>query len=334
MKRKAHSHATAGRGLGAESPMRFRPLYLSSLDQDEGFTRELGWNAGTECVARVRGILRKRHGAEKETEIWQDIEDALVRADGRENIGEWIRCDAFARHKELYENRPIYFPLVSAKKNFFVWVNIHRWNDGTLNAILANYLKKDGDMLEARVRRLREDIVQTDDKRVRNELEDAVYRYDRLHEELSDFSAIITRIALQGPAPDEQEAEAPFAMDLDDGVMVNSAALWELVAPLWKDPKKWWAILSKPSGKKDYDWSHLAMRYWPDRVLAKVRKDPSLAVAHSDYGAFPGRDLFAELHPAAAKKWAEQAGKKGGEENGGKKGEKEFLRRDAGELEF
>jgi len=101
-------------------------------------------------------------------------------------------------------------------------------------------------------------------------------------------------------------------MDLDDGVMVNSAALWELVLPLWKDPKKWWEILSKPAGKKDYDWSHLAMRYWPARVLAKVKKDPSLAVAHSDYGAYAGRDLFRELHPEAAKKWDEGQGKKRG----------------------
>ena len=40
--------------------------------------------------------------------------------------------------------------------------------------------------------------------------------------------------------------------------------------------------------------------------MEKVKKDPSLAVANSDYGAYKGRDLFVELHPAAAKKWEEQ----------------------------
>ncbi len=44
--------------------------------------------------------------------------------------------------------------------------------------------------------------------------------------------------------------------------------------------------------------------------MEKVKKDPSLAVAHSDYGEFMGRDLFGELHPEAAKKWEELQGKK------------------------
>ena len=52
-------------------------------------------------------------------------------------------------------------------------------------------------------------------------------------------------------------------MDLDDGVMVNSAALWPLLEPQWKDPKKWWKELANAQGKKDYDWSHLAARYFP-----------------------------------------------------------------------
>jgi hypothetical protein len=59
-----------------------------------------------------------------------------------------------------------------------------------------------------------------------------------------------------------------------------------------KIPKKWWKSLSTPKGKKDFDWSHLAMRYWPERVMEKVKKDPSLAVAHSDYGQYKGRDSF------------------------------------------
>ncbi len=83
-------------------------------------------------------------------------------------------------------------------------------------------------------------------------------------------------------------------MDLDDGVMVNSAALWPLLEPQWKDPKKWWKELATGQGKKDYDWSHLAARYFPTRVRAKCHEDPSLAVAHK---------CFWELHPAKAYAW-------------------------------
>ena len=82
--------------------------------------------------------------------------------------------------------------------------------------------------------------------------------------------------------------------DLDDGVMINSAALWPLLAPQWKDPKKWWKELATAQGKKDYDWSHLAMRYWPKRVDQKCQADPSLGVAHG---------CFWRYHPARAWAW-------------------------------
>jgi hypothetical protein len=52
-------------------------------------------------------------------------------------------------------------------------------------------------------------------------------------------------------------------MELDDGVMINSAALWPLLKPQWKDPEKWWKQLCLAEGKKDYDWAHLARRYFP-----------------------------------------------------------------------
>ena len=83
-------------------------------------------------------------------------------------------------------------------------------------------------------------------------------------------------------------------VDSETGVMVNSAALWPLVEPQWKEPKKWWKELANTQGKKDFDWSHLAARYFPKRVRDKCVTDPSLAVAHK---------CFWELHPAKAYAW-------------------------------
>ena len=40
--------------------------------------------------------------------------------------------------------------------------------------------------------------------------------------------------------------------------------------------KDTWAKLEKG----DYDWAHLAMAYWPDRVREKCKTDKSLAIAH------------------------------------------------------
>jgi len=120
-----------------------------------------------------------------------------------------------------------------------------------------------------------------------------------LLEDRNDFIGKVIEVAEKGPPPsddrtEKREVDARYVMDLDDGVMVNSAALWPLLEPQWKDPKKWWKELANAQGKKDYDWSHLAARYFPTRVRRKCLEVPSLAVAHK---------CFWELHPAKAYAW-------------------------------
>ncbi len=64
----------------------------------------------------------------------------------------------------------------------------------------------------------------------------------------------------------------------DDGVQITAAPLSPLFRhkPWQKLLKDTWARLEKG----DYDWAHLAMNYWPDRVREKCRADRSLAIAH------------------------------------------------------
>jgi hypothetical protein len=64
----------------------------------------------------------------------------------------------------------------------------------------------------------------------------------------------------------------------DDGVQITAAPLWQLFRhkPWQKILKDTWAKLEKG----DYDWAHLAMAYWPDRVREKCKTDKSLAIAH------------------------------------------------------
>ncbi len=65
----------------------------------------------------------------------------------------------------------------------------------------------------------------------------------------------------------------------DDGVQVTAAPLWKLFRHrAWqKGLKDTWAKLEKG----DYDWAHLAMSYWPERVREKCITDKSLAIAHN-----------------------------------------------------
>ena len=67
--------------------------------------------------------------------------------------------------------------------------------------------------------------------------------------------------------------------NLNDGVIINFAPLWRLVPQhrAWqKECKSTWDKLCKG----DYDWAHLAMHLWPERVVPKCAKDRSLAIAH------------------------------------------------------
>ena len=217
----------------------------------------------------------------------------------RSNLREFLREKFFADvHRQMYENRPIHWPLSSEKKTFVAWVNIHRWTDSTLRMLLADHLQPtltrlEGELVDLRIAR------DGADRGPAKEAEKRFGEVQKARDELAVFIKLVEQCAEKGPPPTDaacppREADACYVPDLDDGVMINSAALWPLLTPQWKDPKKWWKELATAKGKKDYDWSHLAMRYWPTRVDAKCQQDPSLGVAHG---------CFWKYHPARAWAW-------------------------------
>ena len=253
-------------------------LFLNGSLTDEDTSDSLGHQA-----ARI--ILDK----------WAEYGRAI---DARRSLRTWLREKFFADvHKGMYENRPIHWPLSSAKKTFVAWVNIHRWNDQTLR-VIQGYLEDALRQLDGEINDLTTGRNSSDRKQAR----EAEQRYDDVkawRDELVEFIANVEQCSERGPVPPdakkpEREVDARYIPDLDDGVMVNSSALWPLLDPQWKDPKKWWKELVAGKGKKDYDWSHLAMRYFPKRVDAKCQTDPSLGVAHG---------CFWKYHPAKAWAW-------------------------------
>jgi len=218
----------------------------------------------------------------------------------KKSLPEWLRLNFFKDvHLGLYEQRPIYFPLSSAKKNFVAHISIHRWTPHTLTDLLAEYTAKDLTALEGELTDLADSKNQGNPS-TQAKAETRYAEIQALHTELTDFIALIRQCAETGPPPadpKDPKPEAPkvsYKMDLDDGVMINSAALWPLLEPQWKKPKTWWHQLCTAKGKKDYDWSHLAARYFCDRVDTKCQQDPSLAVAHG---------CFWQYHPAKATEW-------------------------------
>jgi hypothetical protein len=211
-------------------------------------------------------------------------EEELGKID-RKDPTDWLRNEFFGLHKSMYENRPVYFPLSSKNRSFVAYVHIHAWKDSTLGDIIATHLLPEKKALEGALTDLKGD-------RKSGKNEKLYTQHLKWIEELDQFIKDMRQIAEHGP--EGRDVDAPYSMDLDDGVMVNASALWPLLEPMWKEPKKWWKELSDPKGKKDYDWAHLANRYFPKRVDAKCKKDPSLAVAHG---------CFWRYHPEVAYAW-------------------------------
>jgi hypothetical protein len=217
----------------------------------------------------------------------------------RRSLREWLALDFFKDvHRSMYENRPIHWPLSSSGRTFVAWFNIHRINEQTLRVLLADHLKPTLARLEGQLADLRT-ARDSHDRAAARAAERQYERLSRARGELRDFIADVEQCAERGAPPTdtkcpEREQDARYAPDLDDGVMINSAALWPLLDPQWRDPKKWWKELANAKGRKDYDWSHLAMRYWPTRVDEKCQGDPSLAVAHG---------CFWHYHPQRAWAW-------------------------------
>lgn len=229
-------------------------------------------------------------------DAWSEYGSQLAK---NKPLRDWLRLNFFKDvHVGMYEQRPIYFPLSSKNRNFVAYISIHRWVDNTLQTLLADYLIPELRELEGETADLLESQGKGDRKQ-QAQAEERRATVQALYNELQAFIDLVQQCAEQGPPvanpkDNPRQSDAPFRMDLDDGVMVNSAALWCLLEPQWNKPKTWWSELCNAKGKKDYDWSHLAARYFPDRIREKCSKDPSLAVAHG---------CFWQYHPAKAYEW-------------------------------
>jgi hypothetical protein len=103
-------------------------------------------------------------------------------------------------HRKLYENRPIYFPLSSAKKAFVAYVSIHRWTASTLNDLLAEHLYPAKRTLEGEVTDLRA-ARDGADKKAAKAAEKRFGEVGKWLEELNGFIAAVEQCAERGPPP-------------------------------------------------------------------------------------------------------------------------------------
>lgn len=190
---------------------------------------------------------------------------ACVEVPVPEDVRRWLQRDFFAFHLQRYSKSrrkaPIYWPLATTSGSYTLWVYYPSLTSQTLYTAI-------NDFVEPKLQQIGTDVMALRNKGSVRTRDD-----ERQFEALQAFELelIELRDALLKLAP-------TYKPNHDDGVQITAAPLWPLFRhkPWQKVLKDTWAKLERG----DYDWAHLAMNYWPDRVREKCKSDKSLAIAH------------------------------------------------------
>ncbi len=243
-------------GLPADAPPSGYPLSFATdgiLVDDPGHPRDL--------VHAVRSVFETVF--DDANARWHEAAELL----GTPDLRTWFARDFFEPHIKRYSKSrrkaPIYWQLSTASGSYSVWLYIHRGTGDTLFRVLNDFVGPKLDHEKTKLDGLTQEAGANPSAAQRRELE----QQETFVGELQALKAEVARVA------------PLWKPNLDDGVILNFAPLWRLVpqSRSWQgECKKAWDKLVAG----DYDWAHLAMHLWPERVVPKCQDDRSLAIAH------------------------------------------------------
>jgi hypothetical protein len=195
------------------------------------------------------------------------VEEVLVRVEVPvpENVRRWVQRDFFAFHLHRYSKSrrkaPLYWALSTTSGDYTLWIYYCSLTSQTLYTAI-------NDFVEPKRQQVGGDMATLRNKGSARTRED-----EKQFEALQAFELELTELR------DTLLQFAPtYKPNPDDGVQISAAPLWPLFRhkPWQKVLKDTWTKLEKG----EYDWAHLAMNYWPERVREKCKVDKSLAIAH------------------------------------------------------
>lgn len=216
------------------------PRYPLRIDWDGILTDDPEHPA--DIVRRVRDVFELLWGERAEAierEACELLGVSALRDYFRKPTAGGFWHDHIKRYSKSRRKAPIYWLLQSSKKNYGLWLYYHRLDNDLLFKALLNYVKpklrlEENKLEQLRVQRTIVGAVGREAKQIEKQLD----RQEVLMSELHDFHDKLERAAKLGLEP-----------DLNDGVVLNMAPLWELVP--WAEAKKYWEELK--DGK--YEWS-------------------------------------------------------------------------------
>jgi hypothetical protein len=222
-------------------------------------------------------VFDQNHPRDLPTLVSKALELMLGQAQAQEviqqvaggDLRKFLEKDFFTQyHIKQYRKRPVYWPVQSAKRSYGFVLFHEKIDRNTFYALQQEpYLPTKRRAVQLRLEELGKKVLATQGA-ARKPIEKEMDDLRQMAEELAQFAKDLEAITRGGYKPETDW--------IDDGVILRMAPLWPVI-PLWKsEPKKYWDELA--AGK--YDWSHIAMKYWPERVKQACRKNKSFAIAH------------------------------------------------------
>lgn len=202
--------------------------------------------------------------------IWKDkaeaIEQEACQILGVQCLRDYFSNPAkfFADHLKRYSKSrrqaPIYWHISTPSCSYTIWIYYHRLTDQTLYTCVNDFIEPKLKQVSEVADELRRKIGRS------NQEEKELEKLTDLEHELKDFRDELLRIARF------------WKPNLNDGVQITAAPLWKLFQqrPWQNKLKETWEKLENG----DYDWAHLALNIWPERVIRKSHQERSLAIAH------------------------------------------------------
>jgi hypothetical protein len=216
-----------------------------------------------DLIHRISEIVFHYFGSDGVNELTR----VLDQQSGGRSLRALISDNLFERHiadfSDYRRKAPIYWQIATQSARYSVWLYIHAFSKDTFFRILNDYAAP---KLAHEERRLESLSGELRDNATASQRRELTVQQGFVQELRAFIDEIKIVASLWNP-------------HLDDGVIINFAPLWRLVPQnkSWqKELKSTWDGLCE--GK--YDWAHLAMHLWPERVVPKCATDRSLAISH------------------------------------------------------
>ena len=146
-----------------------------------------------------------------------------------------------SRYSKSRRKAPIYWLLQSSKKNYGLWLYYHRLDKDLLFKSLVNYVEPKIRLEASRLDSLRSQKAAAGDSgKAAKKIDKDIEKQEDFISELQDFADKLRRAA-----------DLRLEPDLNDGVVLNIASVYELVP--WKEAKSYWNKLIEGQ----YEWSSI-----------------------------------------------------------------------------